>query len=50
MKKLEAYILEIGLYPGILFGLRTYPEENQTTYVLYVPFVDIALTLYYKIE
>jgi hypothetical protein len=40
-----AWILEIGLYPGILFGIRTYQEEETTTHVLYVPFVDIALVI-----
>ena len=39
--------LSIGLYPGILFGLRAYEEEQSITYVLYVPLVDIALELPY---
>ena len=37
--------LSLGLYPGILFGCRAYEEENQLTYVFYIPFVDIALTM-----
>lgn len=37
--------LSIGLYPGILFGSRAYEDENFTTYVLYVPFIDIAITV-----
>ena len=40
------WILEIGTYPGILFGVRTYVEISTTTYVLYIPFVDIALIVF----
>jgi hypothetical protein len=39
--------LSIGFYPGILFGLRAYEEEDSITYVLYIPLVDIALELPY---
>ena len=38
--------IEIGFYPGVLIGARTYPEPNQTTHVLYLPFVDLALTIF----
>ena len=38
--------LSLGLYPGILIGFRTYNEENHTVYVLYLPFVDIAFTIF----
>jgi hypothetical protein len=37
--------LSFGLYPGILFGFRTYVEETQSNHVLYIPFVDICLTV-----
>ena len=38
--------IEIGFYPGVLIGARTYLEPDQTTHVLYVPFMDIALTVF----
>jgi len=41
----KSWVLEIGLYPGILIGFRSYPEENIITHVLYMPFVDIALIM-----
>ena len=28
-----AWILELGTYPGICLGMRTYAESEQTTYV-----------------
>lgn len=37
--------LSIGLYPGILFGIRTYEEPEFNTHVLYLPFIDIALEI-----
>tara|TARA_R100000742_G_C4204310_1_gene32507 strand:+ start:404 stop:556 length:153 start_codon:yes stop_codon:yes gene_type:complete len=42
----DNWSLSIGFYPGILFGIRTYDEEKQTVYVMYIPFVDIALEIY----
>lgn len=44
--KKPAWSLSLGFYPGILFGMRTYEEENQTIYVFYLPFIDIALEMF----
>jgi len=42
----KSWVLEVGLYPGILIGFRTYEiDENLLTHVIYLPFVDIALTI-----
>jgi hypothetical protein len=41
----KSWILSIGLYPGILVGIRTYEEEDFKTHVLYLPFVNIALEI-----
>jgi hypothetical protein len=38
--------LSLGFYPGILLGIRTYVEEDSTLYVLYLPFVDLALEIF----
>ena len=42
-KEDKEWSLEIGLYPGILFGMRSYAYKESTVWVLYLPFVDIAL-------
>jgi len=58
MKSLIGWGLTIGLYPGMLFGIRTYDnvvingdevDESLTVveYVLYLPFIEIALILNY---
>ena len=41
----KGWTITIGFYPGILFGLRTYEEEEFTTWVFYLPFVDFALEI-----
>ena len=38
--------LSFGFYPGILIGFRTYNEEDRDNHVLYMPLVDICLTVY----
>ena len=42
----KIWSLSIGTYPGVLFGIRTYHEEEQVTHVLYLPFIDLALEIY----
>jgi hypothetical protein len=37
--------LSIGTYPGIMLGFRTYKEVNKTNHVVYIPFVDVCLTI-----
>ena len=42
----KGWSLEFGLYPGILFGFRSYEDEEKSIHVLYIPFVDLALFVY----
>lgn len=37
--------IELGLYPGVLIGFRTYDMGTHNTHVIYLPFVDIALNI-----
>jgi len=41
----KSWSLAIGIYPGILFGIRTYEEPTFKTHVLYLPFIDFALEI-----
>ena len=45
-EKKPIWSIEIGFYPGLLIGARTYIEPEQNTHVLYLPFIDLALTVY----
>ena len=38
-KENKTIALSLGLYPGILFGVRTYTYENAIQYVFYLPFI-----------
>jgi hypothetical protein len=41
----KQWSISIGLYPGILFGARTYNDDEKTVHVLYLPLVDFALEI-----
>ena len=46
MKENKSWSISLGFYPGILIGVRSYNEENQTTHVFYIPFIDLAIEIY----
>ena len=37
--------LSVGFYPGIIIGFRTYVQKDRNNHVLYLPFIDICLTV-----
>ena len=37
--------ITIGFYPGIIIGFRTYVQKDRNNHVLYLPFIDICLTV-----
>ena len=43
---MKNFQLTIGLYPGILLGIRTYPQPESTLHVLYLPFIDLCLEIF----
>ena len=38
--------LSFGFYPGIVIGFRSYKEKKSNNHVLYLPFVDVCLTIF----
>ena len=42
----DNWMLSFGTIPGILFGMRTYREENKDNHVIYLGFLDICLTVH----
>ena len=46
MDEKPTYSIEIGIYPGILFGVRTYDEPDQISIVVYIPLIDFCITFY----
>ena len=43
---MKNFQLTIGLYLGILLGIRTYPQPESTLHVLYLPFIDLCLEIF----
>tara|TARA_R110000744_G_scaffold2625_1_gene10429 strand:- start:21 stop:173 length:153 start_codon:yes stop_codon:yes gene_type:complete len=41
-----AWSVELGFYPGFLIGIRSYEMEDCRIHVLYLPLIDIALSIY----
>ena len=42
---MRSWEINIGFYWGVLFGVRSYDLEEVVSHVLYLPFVNIALTI-----
>ena len=38
--------ITIGFYLGFVVGFRSYPQKGLTDYVLYLPLIDLCLTIY----
>ena len=38
--------LSLGLYPGIVVGARSYVQNKITEHVLYIPFIELCLTIH----
>ena len=45
-KNKSAWSLELGFYHGFLIGIRSYEMEDSNIHVLYLPIIDVALTIY----
>lgn len=45
-RKMSGWELSLGLYPGVLVGIRSYVNKETTDHVLYIPFVELCLTIY----
>jgi hypothetical protein len=44
-KEDKDWSISIGIYPGILFGIRTYYGEEAKQHVIYLPFIDLAIEI-----
>ena len=49
-KQYTGWEMSTGIFPGILFGIRTYEDGRiiNVDHVLYLGFIDICLSLYYE--
>ena len=44
-KEDKGWTIQLGFYPGIVVGFRTYNNEESTIHVLYMPFFDVAVII-----
>jgi hypothetical protein len=44
---MSGFEIHLGLYPGVLLGMRSYPEKNFVEHVIYVPFIELCITIHY---
>jgi len=44
-KEGKGWTIQLGVYPGIVVGFRTYNNEESTIHVLYMPFFDVAVII-----
>ena len=47
---MREWVLSIGVYPGIIVGFRSYEQDDRNNHVLYLPFVDICLTVLKNVD
>ena len=43
---MKPWELSLGLYPGVVIGVRTYINNGYTEHVIYIPFVELCLAIY----
>jgi hypothetical protein len=41
----KGWAISIGLYPGILIGMRSYVEKEYVQHVIYLPLIDICIEI-----
>ena len=46
MNEKPTYSLEVGVYPGILFGIRSSDEPDPLSFVGDIPLIDFCITFY----
>ncbi len=37
--------VSLGMYPGLVIGMRTYRGDTHTQHVIYLPLIDIAIEI-----
>ena len=41
-----AWELSLGFYPGFVVGMRSYVNNDTWEHVLYIPFIELCLTVF----
>ena len=43
---MKEWDLSIGVYPGVLIGVRTYHGKEKISHVFYLPLIDLCINIY----
>ena len=46
--KIAGWEVSLGLYPGIVIGVRSYPEKDFVEHVFYLPLIELCITVHYE--
>ena len=38
--------VSIGMYPGLVLGVRSYKQQDRVDHVLYLPLFDLCITIF----
>ena len=41
----KGWAVSLGMYPGVLLGMRTYKSDTLISHVFYIPFFDLAIQI-----
>ena len=42
---MKGWEISFGFYPGVMVGFRSYEQDDRNNHVLYLPFVDMCVTI-----
>ena len=45
---MKGFEVSIGMYPGLLFGVRSYKQDDRVDHVFYLPLFDLCITIFTK--
>ena len=45
---MKGWEVSIGMYPGLVLGLRSYKQEDRVDHVFYLPLFDLCITVFIK--
>tara|TARA_R110002020_G_scaffold153373_2_gene332762 strand:+ start:593 stop:745 length:153 start_codon:yes stop_codon:yes gene_type:complete len=43
---MKEWEVSIGMYPGIILGVRSYRQEDRVDHVFYLPLFDLCITVF----
>ncbi|MBC8436763.1 hypothetical protein H8D85_00405 [bacterium] len=45
---MKGWEVSIGMYPGLVLGVRSYKQQDRVDHVFYLPLFDLCITVFTK--